>query len=96
MDEVVFQSRYGDERVLKKLSENTYSIMGKSHYGRAGNNPNGEGLQFIDFEGGPFVCLGTEMSFFGAKDDRKISKVEFIQTEAQGEDNTLNIRVTVA
>ena len=67
-------SRYGQPRVLKKIGDNEYTISGKSSYMRWGSNK--EYIEYADFEGGPFVSIGTEISFFGAKGDkRKIVKI---------------------
>lgn len=47
------KSRHGDIRTVLQIDENTYSIEGKSRYFR-------RGLDFIDFEGGPFVGPGFQ------------------------------------
>lgn len=80
--EATFKSRYGDPRTVVRLNENQYVISGPSNYGRAGNSPNGKGLGFVDMEGGPFIAVGDDISFFMVKGDkRRITKVEFDPNE---------------
>lgn len=67
-------SRYGQPRVLKKVGDNEYTISGKSSYMRWGSGK--EGIEYADFDGGPFIAIGADIAFFGAKDDsRRITKI---------------------
>lgn len=62
-----FKARYGLERTITKLDENTYSIEGPSMYVRMASFPDEEiknnptlidKLYMIDFEGGPAMFVG--------------------------------------
>jgi hypothetical protein len=58
------RNRYGDQYDFEKLSENTYTIVGKLKYWRFGGR---EGqaeidlndLGFVDPSGGPFIAVGS-------------------------------------
>ena len=53
-------SRYGVPRTIKRLSEDEFYIYGESYYVRTGTG-------FIDFEGGPFIALNTDLQFLHPK-----------------------------
>jgi len=79
--EYVSTSRYGDNRVLKKINDTQYTLSGRSLYHRMGWDDKNSGYEFIDFEGGPFVHMNDTISFYGASDDdRRISKIEIVDT----------------
>lgn len=86
-------SRYGTVRVLERLNENTYRMSGETLYHRISYCENGDGIADVDFEGGPFVQLNDAIKFYGAKDDRRISKIEI--DEKTGEKNLI-VNLTVA
>ena len=58
------RNRYGDQYDFEKLSENTYTIVGKLKHWRFGGR---EGqaeidlndLGFVDPSGGPFIAVGS-------------------------------------
>lgn len=89
----VIHSRNGDKRTLLKVSDDQYTLSGRSLYHRLGWDKDGT-IQFMDFEGGPFVTLGSSVSLFGAKhDERKIVHLEVKEGETPTDDITLNIKV---
>ena len=51
------KSRYSTPRYFEKVDKNTYLVWGESHYIRGGEG-------YIDFEGGPFISVGTLMCNF--------------------------------
>jgi hypothetical protein len=89
----VIHSRYGDKRTLLKVADDKYTLSGRSLYHRLGWLKDGT-IEFMDFEGGPFVTIGSPVSLFGAKhDDRKIVHLEVKEGETPTDDITLNIKV---
>lgn len=71
-----FKSRYGVDRTIEKVGPDEYIIRGHSLYSRGGMTEDGK-VQFIDFEGGPFIQLGMDIGLFMENDDaRKIIRLE--------------------
>lgn len=52
------KSRYKEDRVLKKISDNEYLISGKSLYMRY-DHPTVP--TFIDFDGGPYISIDMNL-----------------------------------
>lgn len=78
-------SRYGVERVLMTHGTDVYRISGKSLYHRCGYKSDGSGIEFVDFEGGPFIQLNDIISFFGAEnDERRITQITIDETSGEG------------
>lgn len=77
-----FKSRYGQDRILKKIEENLYSLEGVTMFTRGCFNDDPKTIEYIDLEGGPFVQLNdTITDTFGVvKDDRKIISISSIPT----------------
>ena len=68
------RNRYGDEYNFEKLSENTYTIVGKLEYWRFGGKEGQEqidlnDLGFVDPSGGPFLAVGMKI------DGREITRI---------------------
>jgi hypothetical protein len=57
MNKIVFKSRYGNDRFIEFLDPNTIIIYGKTSYVRIIGRFEG-----FDFEGGPFVKVGTKLN----------------------------------
>lgn len=51
-------NRYGNYYEFKKLTENTYTIVGDLKYWRCGFN-NDNSIDFVDPSGGPFIDVGS-------------------------------------
>jgi len=68
MNHYTTKSRYGVIRTLTEISDNLYIVEGKSEIMRVSND-------FIDFEGGPFLMIGENLSMFGLP-DKIIKKIE--------------------
>jgi hypothetical protein len=89
---IVIHSRNGDKRTLLKVSENEYTLSGRSLYHRMGWNEGGV-VNFMDFEGGPFISVGLPISLFGAKhDERKIVDIK-VEEGLPTEDIKVNLKV---
>jgi hypothetical protein len=72
-----FRSRYGDYRDVYKcnIEANTYFVIGKSRYYRAGTNPDTHILEYVDFEGGPFIAVNDEF----LHNKGKLPKIETLE-----------------
>ena len=75
-------SRYGQPRVVTKVARNKYIIDGPSAYYRGGTS--NDGYPFIDYDGGPFVCTGDSMSFYGGKASEEIAAIKAIESSQEG------------
>ena len=68
MEEKSIRSRYGVDRKITYVGrlggdEHLWKVSGKSRIYRAGGSP--DALEFVDFEGGPFISLGEEFAHCG-------------------------------
>lgn len=63
----IIHSRYGDERVIVNQGHGVYTVTGKCHYYRAGNNGSGKGIGFFDPDGGPFLPVGIVLEEFDGR-----------------------------
>ena len=75
-------SRYGQPRVVTKVARNKYIIDGPSSYYRGGTS--NDGHPFIDYDGGPFICTGDSMAFYGGTKKERIASVEIIESSQEG------------
>ena len=61
-----WRNRYGQERITTKTGENTFTIEGASAFIRSAWMENEPGvIDFVDFEGGPFICVRSSMWEYG-------------------------------
>lgn len=81
-DTFKIMSRYGQPRIITKVAKNTYYIDGPSSYYRGGQT--NDGLVFIDYDGGPMVCEGDSMSFYGGSEKERISNLTIIESSQEG------------
>lgn len=58
-----FRSRYGENRYLEKVDENTFYISGDSPFWRIGMNNTNKELDYFDPRGGPFIHVGDDYGF---------------------------------
>jgi len=49
-----FKSRYGDDRIITKRDDGTYTIEGRTLFSRGGED-------MFDFEGGPCIMVGDRL-----------------------------------
>jgi hypothetical protein len=75
-------SRYGQPRVVTKVAKNNYIIDGPSAYYRGGTS--NDGYPFIDYDGGPFVCTGDSMAFYGGTEKERIASIDVIESSQEG------------
>jgi len=68
----IVQNRYGNDRVIEKISPTKLRIMGESIISRGSQDENGKQTMF-DFEGGPCLNLGGKITF--GKTDWTITKI---------------------
>jgi hypothetical protein len=81
-DTFTIMSRYGQPRVVTKVADNTYIIDGPSSYYRGGTTNDGD--LYVDYSGGPFVCTGDSMSFYGGTEKERIKAITIIESSQEG------------
>ena len=75
--EIQIKSRYGDIRTFEEVKDVGYIVYGESHYLRCiGNNS----LEAIDFEGGPYISVGMDISYFSKELKGTVDKIEFVKS----------------
>jgi|TARA_R110000803_G_scaffold97678_1_gene165776 hypothetical protein len=62
----VIKSRYGLERTIEKIDANRIRVMGESQFVRQSQNDAGKVTMF-DYEGGPCLSVGGEISYQNLK-----------------------------
>ena len=77
----IVQNRYGNDRVIEKISPTKLRIMGESLIARGSQDESGNQTMF-DFEGGPVLSVGGNITFQKLK--WKIEKIEPIQSKFEG------------
>lgn len=73
-----FKNRHRTIRYFEKVDKNTYLVWGESYYMRGSED-------YIDFEGGPFIAIGTPIKEFVKKAKGIITAIEPFNR-----DNSLN------
>ena len=58
----IIKNRYGAERVIEKINNNTFRVMGESLVNRGSEDKDGNQTMF-DFEGGPCLNVGGKIKF---------------------------------
>ena len=61
MNKIELKSRYGDIRVIEEIDANNLKITGKSNYIREIFDEDTGAVRAIDFEGGPYIGVGTNI-----------------------------------
>jgi hypothetical protein len=77
----ITKSRYGLDRTIEKIGPNQLRVMGESQFQRTSQNDEGEVTMF-DFEGGPCLSIGGELTYQKIK--WKIKGIKPIQTKHEG------------
>lgn len=77
----IIQSRYGLDRTIEKIDSNRLRVMGESQFQRVAQNDMGEVTMF-DFEGGPCLSVGGELTFQNMK--WKITSIKPAQSKYEG------------
>ena len=73
----IVQNRYGQDRVIEKVSHNKLRVMGESLFSRNSKNEVGE-LTMFDFEAGPCLNVGGTIKYL--KTDWTIKSIQQEQT----------------
>lgn len=68
----IVKNRYGNDRVIEKISPTKIRIMGESLFGRTSTDESGNLIMF-DFEGGPCLMVGSKFNFL--KSNWTINKI---------------------
>ena len=69
----IIQNRYGQDRVIEKLSPTQMRITGESLFVRTSQTESGE-LTMFDFEGGPCLNVGQKIRYLNS--DWKITQIK--------------------
>jgi hypothetical protein len=76
----IVQNRYGQDRVIEKISHNKLRVMGESLFSRNSKNDEGELIMF-DFEAGPCLNVGGVIKYL--KTDWVIKSIHPEQTSQE-------------
>ena len=85
----IIQNRYGVDRVIEKLDSNRIRVMGESLFTRGAEDENGNQVMF-DFEGGPCLNVGGNITYKGTK-----FKIESIKSEPSKMENVVSVLIEV-
>ena len=77
----IIKNKYGNDRVIEKISPTKLRIMGESIVSRESKDPSGKCTMY-DFEGGPCLNVGGKVKF--AKTDWIITNIEKEDTGRDG------------
>ena len=69
----IIKNRYGDDRVIEKISPTKLRITGESEFTRGSQDADGNQTMF-DFEGGPCLNIGGKIKYM--KSDWTIISIE--------------------
>tara|TARA_B110000211_G_scaffold35866_1_gene36179 strand:- start:870 stop:1139 length:270 start_codon:yes stop_codon:yes gene_type:complete len=69
----IIKNRYGDDRVIEKISPTRLRITGESEFTRGSQDADGNQTMF-DFEGGPCLNIGGKIKYM--KSDWTIISIE--------------------
>lgn len=73
------KSRYGQLRTITEEADGSFVVEGESLYHRCGSDEQGNALWMVDFEGGPFICVGDV--FLGNKKYGTVKKLEIVEDD---------------
>lgn len=85
----IIQNRYGQDRVIEKISHDKIRVMGESIFSRESTGENNEHTMF-DFEGGPCLNVGGTIKYL--KTDWVIKK---IHPEETSQENLVSVVLEV-
>jgi hypothetical protein len=77
----IVKSRYGLDRVIEKIGNDTMRVMGESAFVRKSTNKENK-LTMFDFEGGPCLTVGGKITFGNL--NWKILEIEDSKTQHIG------------
>ena len=85
----IVKNRYGNERVIEKISPTKLRITGESLFSRGSQGEQGNHSMY-DFEGGPCLTLGGKIKYLGT--NWEITK---ITPEPTGKENLAMVVVEI-
>jgi len=85
----IVQNRYGQDRVIEKISHNKLRVMGESLFSRNSKNDEGEHIMF-DFEGGPCLNVGGIIKYLKTE-----WVIKNIQPEETSQENLVSVVLQV-
>lgn len=85
----IVQNRYGQDRVIEKISHNKLRVMGESIFSRSSIDDSGSQMMF-DFEGGPCLNVGGTIKYL--KTDWVIKQ---IHPEESSQENLISVVLEV-
>ena len=62
----IVKNRYGNDRVIEKISPTKIRVMGETLFGRTSTDDSGNLIMF-DFEGGPCLMVGSKVNYLNTK-----------------------------
>lgn len=77
----IVQNRYGNDRVIEKISPTKLRVMGENLVSRSSHDSDGN-LTMFDFEGGPCLNVGGKIRF--GKTDWLITNITEEETYKEG------------
>jgi len=77
----IIQNRYGQDRVIEKLSHNKIRVMGECIITRQSENEQGK-ITMFDFEGGPCLNVGGTIKYL--KSEWIIKEIQQEQSSQEG------------
>ena len=78
----ISKSRYGDTRQLT-VKDDHIILEGKSNFSRFAMSEDGNNLQMVDLEGGPFMVIGMELSLIDCPIKGKITSLNILDHEQE-------------
>ena len=89
MNMEIIQNRYGVDRVIEKIDSNRIRVMGESLFTRSAEDENGNQTMY-DFEGGPCLNVGGNITYKGTK-----FKIKSIISETSKMENVVSVLLEV-
>jgi hypothetical protein len=83
--EIKFRSRYGIERLLRRLDEKRASITGESSFTRFVTNSETGAVDFVDFEGGPTIQVNSRIPGVGIV--KSVEKCDYSKSDRGKKDS---------
>lgn len=85
-----WRNRYGQERITTKTGTNTFTVEGASAFIRSAWMENEPGvIDFVDFEGGPFISVRSSMWEYGVTGEDRERVVQSVAVATLGAEDEL-------
>tara|TARA_Y100000389_G_C17424016_1_gene498451 strand:+ start:1171 stop:1440 length:270 start_codon:yes stop_codon:yes gene_type:complete len=86
----IVKNRYGNDRVIEKISPTRLRITGESEFSRGSQDKDGNQTMF-DFEGGPCLNVGGKIKYLGSN-----WNIKKIKPEASGKEGLATVLIDVS